>query len=99
MATAFSGASDMVYVAGLDGVVRVFDLRREELWMELAGHQDSVTGLSVSPSGDFLLSNSMDGTLRVWDLRPYAPANRCTKIFAGHVHSVEQVRRMASAAL
>ena len=37
--------------------------------MELAGHQDTVTGLSVSKNGHFLLSNSMDNTVRAWDLR------------------------------
>ena len=37
--------------------------------MELAGHQDTVTGLSVSKNGHFLLSNSMDNSVRAWDLR------------------------------
>jgi hypothetical protein len=27
---------------------------------------------------------------RAWDMRPYAPANRCTKVFAGHVHTFEK---------
>jgi WD40 repeat protein len=34
----------------------------------------------VSPDGNHLLTNSMDNTLRVWDVRPYATANRCTKV-------------------
>ena len=95
MAVAFSDAGDMVCAAGLDGAVRVFDLRREELWMELLGHTEAVTGLAVSPDGSFLLSNSMDQSLRMWDMRPYAPANRCVKVFAGHTHSFEQVKGQA----
>jgi Prp8 binding protein len=31
----------------------------------------------------YVLSNSMDNTLRVWDVRPFAPSNRCVKIFSG----------------
>ena len=29
----------------------------------------------------------MDESLRTWDLRPYAPTDRCLKIFRGHTHS------------
>lgn len=32
----------------------------------------------------------MDNTLRMWDVRPYAPANRCTKVFTGAVHNFER---------
>ena len=31
-----------------------------------------------------------DNTLRIWDMRPYAPANRCTKVLSGHEHSFEK---------
>lgn len=31
-----------------------------------------------------------DNSLRIWDMRPYAPANRCTKILNGHQHSFEK---------
>ena len=41
--------------------------------MELLGHEDTVTGLSVSKNGNFLLSNAMDNTLRAWDLRFVIP--------------------------
>lgn len=34
-------------------------------------------GMSLSPDGHFLLTNAMDNTLRVWDVRPYSPADRC----------------------
>ncbi len=33
----------------------------------------------------------MDNTLRVWDIRPYAPADRCVKVFSGHQHNFEKV--------
>ena len=31
-----------------------------------------------------------DNTLRLWDMRPYAPSNRCMKIFTGHQHDYEK---------
>ena len=51
--------------------------------MVLKGHTDTLTGMRVSPDGSHLLTNAMDGTLRVWDMRPYAPQNRCVKVFNG----------------
>ncbi|EFN50473.1 hypothetical protein CHLNCDRAFT_16011, partial [Chlorella variabilis] len=90
LSVAFSEAGDQIYTAGIENVVNVWDLRREEVSVSLAGHSDSITGMRLSPDGTHLLTNSMDNTLRVWDMRPYAPANRCTKVFAGHVHTFEK---------
>jgi len=46
--------------------------------------------LSVSNDGSFLLSNSMDNTLRIWDLRAFVMGGRCTKVLQGHQHNFEQ---------
>ncbi len=54
------------------------------------GHSDTVTGIALSPDGNHLLSNAMDNTLRMWDVRPYAPRNRCVKVFTGAVHNFER---------
>eukprot|EP00735_Rhodelphis_limneticus_P014038 TRINITY_DN8013_c0_g1::TRINITY_DN8013_c0_g1_i1::g.15473::m.15473 TRINITY_DN8013_c0_g1::TRINITY_DN8013_c0_g1_i1::g.15473 ORF type:complete len:130 (-),score=34.80,sp/Q96DI7/SNR40_HUMAN/67.72/1e-59,WD40/PF00400.27/1.8e-05,WD40/PF00400.27/0.29,WD40/PF00400.27/1.3e-09 TRINITY_DN8013_c0_g1_i1:398-787(-) len=56
----------------------------------MPGHAHSVTGLHLSTDGSFLLSNAMDNTLRCWDVRPYAPRDRCIKVFLGHKHTFEQ---------
>lgn len=89
-AVAFADAGDKVYTGGIDNVVKVWDLRKGEVVLSLPGHADTVTGMSVSPDGAYLLTNSMDCTLRVWDLRPYAPENRCLKVFQGHMHNLEK---------
>lgn len=57
--------------------------------LELAGHTNTITGLAFSHDGSYLLSNAMDGRLRIWDTRPYAASNRCVKIFQGHKHSFD----------
>ena len=41
---------------------QVWDLRQTQLMYSLAGHMDTITGLRVSPNGNYLLSNSMDDT-------------------------------------
>lgn len=46
--------------------------------------------MALSPEGDFVLTNAMDNTLRVWDVRPYAPGERCVKVFQGHQHNFEK---------
>ena len=33
---------------------------------------------------------AQDNTLRAWDMRPYAPTNRCVKVFTGHMHNFEK---------
>jgi len=57
----------------------------------LKGHSDTVTGMSLSPDGSYLLTNAMDNNLRIWDVRAFAPQERCVKIFAGHQHNFEKV--------
>lgn len=79
-----------VYSGGLDNNITVWDLRKGEQSMSLTGHTDSITGLSLNPDGTHLLSNAVDNSLRVWDMRPYAPTNRCEKVFTGHQHNYER---------
>lgn len=66
-------------------------MRKNALLHRLPGHTDTVTGLELSPDGCYLLSNAMDNSLRIWDVRPYAPADRCLKVFSGHTHNFEKV--------
>ena len=40
------------------------------------GHKDRVTGLVMSQDARWLLSSSMDGTVRVWDI----PAACCLQV-------------------
>ncbi|KAG7268846.1 hypothetical protein CRUP_011295 [Coryphaenoides rupestris] len=69
---------------------QVWDLRQNKLIYNMHGHSDSITGLSLSSEGSYLLSNSMDNTVRIWDVRPFAPKERCVKIFQGNIHNFEK---------
>ncbi|XP_031486084.1 uncharacterized protein LOC116254687 [Nymphaea colorata] len=56
-----------------DGSIQIWNLKpgwgsRPDMHVENA-HDDDITGLKFSSDGQMLLSRSMDGTLKVWDLR------------------------------
>jgi Prp8 binding protein len=50
-------------------------MRSKSVLYTLFGHNDTVTSLSLSPSGTHILSASADDTIRVWDVRPFAPSS------------------------
>jgi Prp8 binding protein len=56
----------------------------------MIGHNDTVTSLRVSPDSQTLLSNSMDSTVRTWDIKPFAPTDRHIKTFDGAPAGVEK---------
>lgn len=88
--TAVVCAGETVFAGGLDNKVVAYDPRTGDDTLTLVGHTETVTGLALSPDGSFLLSNAMDATLRVWDVRPYAPAERCVRVMTGHAHNFEK---------
>jgi Prp8 binding protein len=79
---AMSDNSQGVFSGGIDEKIQAWDLRTGSVLYSLNGHSDTVTGLSLSPDGTKILSNSMDNTLRMWDVRPYVGQQRSR--FLGH---------------
>jgi len=95
LSVSFDDTAERVFAGSLDNEIYVFDMRkREELpSMVLSGHGDNVTGLAVSNNGNFLLSNSMDQSVRVWDIRSFfkgTTAERCTQVLSGATHNFEK---------
>ncbi|ESO00618.1 hypothetical protein HELRODRAFT_185760 [Helobdella robusta] len=86
----FSDTSEQVISGGIDNDLKVWDLRKNDVVYAMKGHMDTVTGLRLSPDGSYLLSTAMDNTVRIWDVRPYAPQERCVKIFQGNQHTFEK---------
>ncbi|VDM54126.1 unnamed protein product [Angiostrongylus costaricensis] len=80
----------LVCSAGDDGLVKCWDMRRDDISYVMHGHKDIITGLSLSPNGNHVLSNSMDCSAKMWDVRPFAPPERCVKSFYGHQHNFEK---------
>jgi len=90
LSVAFNNSAEQVFSSGVDNAVKCWDMRKNGLLYQLNGHTDSPTGLSLSPDGNFLASNAMDSTIRVWDVRPYASQERCLKVLRGHSHNFEK---------
>ncbi|KAH8490334.1 hypothetical protein H0E87_022751 [Populus deltoides] len=86
-AASFSDISDKIFTGVIDNDIKVRDIRKGEVTMTLEGHQDMITGMQLSPDGSYLLMNGMDNKLCIWDMRPFAPQNRCVKIFEEHQHN------------
>jgi Prp8 binding protein len=84
--------SHQVFLAGIDPKVYCWDIRRSEHAVYgMKGHTDTVTSLALHPDGTHVLSNSMDKTLRTWDIRPYVVGNkRHTATYTGHVHGTDR---------
>lgn len=74
---------------------RRWDLRKSDsaIDLELRGHADTITGLSLSPDGTHLLSNAMDSALYSWDIRPFVvnEQQRCERVYMGAKHGAEKV--------
>mmetsp|Transcript_15241 Transcript_15241/g.30355 ORF Transcript_15241/g.30355 Transcript_15241/m.30355 type:complete len:337 (-) Transcript_15241:42-1052(-) len=88
---ALSGDGSGAFSGGLDNEVVYRDLRKAGAEVfALVGHRDTITGLAVSPDGKSLLTNSMDETLKQWDVQPFCPGSRLTRTFRGHKHNAEK---------
>ncbi|XP_010681761.2 U3 small nucleolar RNA-associated protein 21 homolog [Beta vulgaris subsp. vulgaris] len=51
-----------------DLVIRIYDVVALRMVRKFEGHKDRVTDMCFSEDGKWLLSSSMDGTLRIWDV-------------------------------
>ena len=79
-AVCFNEDASQVMSAGIDNMVKVWDLRKNAVVTEISGHTDTVTGMELSPDGSNVLTNSMDGTVRIFDIRPFCTGERCLKV-------------------
>lgn len=105
-AVALSEAGNELYSGGLDNdirvcptsnlvcaranMVQVWDTRKQAVVYSMLGHSDTITSLRVSPDSQTLLSNSMDSTVRTWDIRPFAPTDRHIRTFDGAHSGMEK---------
>jgi len=59
----------------------------------MKGHQEVITNITLSPDGNYLLSNLQDNTIRLWDVKPFISNNsdngRELKTFYGAMHNYE----------
>jgi Prp8 binding protein len=53
---------------------QIYDLRKQAQISTLTGHTDTPTSLSLSPSGEYLLSPSFSSVTLIHDIRPFSPS-------------------------
>ncbi|GBP09093.1 U5 small nuclear ribonucleoprotein 40 kDa protein [Eumeta japonica] len=61
-AVTFNDTAEQVISGGIDNELKVWDIRKQQVLHCLKGHADTITGISLSPDGSYILSNSMDNT-------------------------------------
>ena len=89
-AVAVAEAGNEIYTGGIEGDVKVYDVRKKEVVYRMAGHTDTITSLAVSPDAQSLLSYSHDGLARTWDIKPFAPVDRSLKTYSGAPVGIER---------
>jgi guanine nucleotide-binding protein subunit beta-2-like 1 protein len=83
----------MILTASRDKSIIVWDLKREEgdaygvAKRALKGHNHFVSDVVISSDGQYALSGSWDGTLRLWEIS----TGKCTRRFVGHTKDVLSV--------
>lgn len=91
---AVTGTGTTVWTAGIDPKITAWDLNMQKRSYAMTGHGDTVTSLVLHPEETHILSNSMDSTLKLWDVRPFLGKNntnkRHVKDFIGHKHNAER---------
>ena len=59
---------DCIISGGFDNLIKIFNIKEDDKVIDLVGHENTVTFLTLSESKKFLLSSSFDFTIRKWDL-------------------------------
>jgi WD40 repeat protein len=57
-----------VTAAENDNTVWVWNTATGQKTLALFSHSGSITGVAFSPDGELLLTGSMDGTIKVWNV-------------------------------
>lgn len=64
----FHRSNGLLATVADDLVIRLFDVIAQRLVRKFEGHSDRITDMCFSEDGKWLLTSSMDGTLRIWDV-------------------------------
>lgn len=105
--TSYDISNPLVFTSGIDNTITAYDIRMERKIYNIKGHTDTITSLAIQPIDQrYLLSNSIDQTLKIWDIQPFVAStstitstsnnrttttkNRHVKTITGHKHNSER---------
>lgn len=64
----FTSDGSKAIIGGRDGMIEFWDTQSGKKIITLPGHTDQIDRLQLSPDGNYLLSNSNDGTAKLWTM-------------------------------
>ncbi|XP_068326063.1 U3 small nucleolar RNA-associated protein 21 homolog [Pyrus communis] len=64
----YNRLNGLLAVVADDLIIRLYDVVASRMVRKFEGHMDRITDMCFSEDGKWLLSSSMDGSLRVWDV-------------------------------
>lgn len=67
-AVAFSPGNSRLAAAGDAGIIALYDMKHGEHIGNLTGHSSWINSIDWSDTGEYLLSGSMDGKVKVWSI-------------------------------
>jgi WD40 repeat protein len=79
----YSNAEKNIFSAGADRIIRQWDLTTQKVTRTFLGHQSEITSLQLSADEKMLISHSLDGSTKFWDLTS-------GKEFFEHIHFGEK---------
>lgn len=80
-----------VFVSGCNnGIIKLWDIRclgtdRDTPAGVFIGHLDAVTYIDPRNDGNYILSNSKDQSIKIWDLRKVTPSEKVTKHYKSNL--------------
>ncbi|KAI9249000.1 WD40-repeat-containing domain protein [Sporodiniella umbellata] len=77
---AFNPEGLKLAIAGDDNDIRVVLVSDNSKIVSLKGHTTSLKCVEYDPSGEYIISSSCDGDVRIWSVGASEPAPRCVKV-------------------
>lgn len=79
---------DRIFASTSNAEIKLWQLHSGQRLGTLTGHTDEITCLTVSPSGQTLISGSADRTIKFWDLQKKKAIRTLGGYFSGHFDRV-----------